>query len=249
MTNLPTHIAIIMDGNGRWAERQNFPRIKGHETGVRRVEEIIRAAQDTGIRYLTLYAFSKENWQRPKAEVSFLMDLLSGYLDQKLREMTENNIIFNAIGRLEDLPEKIQKKLAHAMETTKANTGITVTFAFSYSSRLEIEDACRKIAQKVLEGKIRPEEINEKTISEHLYTANLPDPDLLVRTSGEMRISNFLLWQISYAELYVTEKFWPEFTKEEFLKAIEAYQKRERRFGLTRPAAWDRNNLAASGKK
>lgn len=229
--NHPQHIAIIMDGNGRWAEKQGFPRIRGHEMGVRRVEEIIRAAQDEGIKYLTLYAFSKENWQRPQAEVSFLMGLLSQYLDQKLKEMKKNNLVFNAIGELRDLPEPIQKKIAGGMRDTRQNTGLVITFAFSYSSRREIAEACRKIAGEVLKGLIKPEEITEQTLSEHLYTANLPDPDLLIRTSGEMRISNFLLWQISYAELYVTEKFWPEFTREEFLAALDAYGKRERRFG------------------
>ena len=232
-TNLPSHIAIIMDGNGRWAEKQGLPRIKGHETGVRRVEEIIRAASDKGLRYLTLYAFSKENWQRPKDEVSFLMELLARYLDTKLKEMKENNIIFNAIGNLNDLPSVIQKKIAQGMADTRQNTGLTVTFAFSYSSRLEITEACRRIASEAKAGRLAPEDISEATVSAHLYTHNLPDPDLLIRTSGEMRVSNFLLWQISYAELYVTEKFWPEFTPQEFEKALEAYQRRERRFGRT----------------
>ncbi|MBI3313979.1 MAG: isoprenyl transferase [Candidatus Omnitrophica bacterium] len=231
--NLPRHVAIIMDGNGRWAEKQGLLRIRGHEMGVRRVEEIIRAAQDEGIGYLTLYAFSKENWQRPPAEVSFLMGLLGQFLDQKVKEMKENNLVFNTIGEIHDLPEMIQKKISRGMEETKQNTGLVVTFAFSYSSRIEITEACRRIAREVSEGKIRPENITEQTISSHLYTAGLPDPDLLIRTSGEMRISNFLLWQISYAELYVTEKFWPEFTREEFLSALDAYGKRERRFGRT----------------
>lgn len=231
--NLPRHVAIIMDGNGRWAEKQGLLRIRGHEMGVRRVEEIIRAAQDEGIGYLTLYAFSKENWQRPPAEVSFLMGLLGQFLDQKVKEMKENNLVFNTIGEIHDLPEMIQKKISKGMEETKQNTGLVVTFAFSYSSRIEITEACRRIAREVSEGKIRPENITEQTISSHLYTAGLPDPDLLIRTSGEMRISNFLLWQISYAELYVTEKFWPEFTREEFLSALDAYGKRERRFGRT----------------
>ncbi len=235
LEKIPQHVAIIMDGNGRWAKRQGLPRIKGHETGVKRVEEIIRVARTRGIRYLTLYAFSKENWRRPQEEVSFLMNLLLTYLDSKLRELKENNVIFNAIGELRDLPGKIQEKIMAAVADTRTNTGLTVTFAFSYSSRLEITEACRKIAGKVLRGEIHPEDISEAMISEHLYTAGLPDPDLLIRTSGELRVSNFLLWQISYAELYVTEKFWPEFTPEEFSKALEAYQKRERRFGLTEP--------------
>lgn len=245
LLNNPQHVAVIMDGNGRWAERQGFPRVRGHETGVRRVEEITRAAQDAGVKYITLYAFSKENWQRPPAEVAFLMHLLSSYLDQKLKEMKENNLVFNAIGHLDDLPEATRKKIFQGMADTRSNTGLLVTFAFSYSSRLEIADACRKIAQKVMEGKLKPGEINEDTVSAHLYTANLPDPDLLIRTSGEMRISNFMLWQISYAELYVTEKYWPEFTRDDFFAALEAYQKRERRFGRTQ-AGELRSNLSGN---
>ena len=237
--NIPSHVAIIMDGNGRWAQKQNLPRIRGHEIGGERVEEIIRAASHYGVQYLTLYAFSKENWQRPAQEVSFLMDLLSHYLDHKLKKIRENNVRFNAIGKLTDLPGNIQKKIAYWIQETKNNTGLWATFAFSYSSRLEITEACQKIASEVAEGKLKPESIDEKTINAHLYTANLPDPDLLIRTSGEMRLSNFLLWQISYAELYVTEKYWPEFTQEEFAKAIEAYQKRERRFGLAAPLRKD----------
>ncbi len=235
--NVPQHIAIIMDGNGRWAEKQGFPRIRGHQAGVERVEEIISAAPDLGIKYLTLYAFSKENWQRPKDEVSFLMDLLGRYLDQKLAEFKKNNIVFNTIGQMEDLPAKIQEKIAYTMKETRHHTGLVTTFAFSYSARVEITTACRRIAEKVLQGKMNLEEITEKTVSDHLYTAGLPDPDLLVRTSGEMRVSNFLLWQISYAEIYVTDKCWPEFTKAELAKAIEAYNKRERRFGRTRAEA------------
>ena len=233
--NIPKHIAIIMDGNGRWAQSRGLFRIQGHEVGMRRLEEIIQAASDFGVKYLTLYAFSKENWQRPKEEVSFLMDLLAQYLEKKAELFKKNNMVFNAIGQLKDLPEKIHAKITQMIAETRRNTGLTTTFAFSYSSRLEMTDACRQIAEQVLAHKIKPEEINEKTISEHLYTANLPDPDLLIRTSGEMRVSNFLLWQISYAELYVTEKYWPEFTKEELGKALEAYQKRERRFGRTEP--------------
>lgn len=232
-SNLPRHIAIIMDGNGRWAERQGLARIRGHEVGVRRVEEVIRAAQEAGIAYLTLYAFSRENWARPESEVSFLMGLLERYLDEKLAEMKKNNFVFNAIGRLTDLPPAIQEKIARGIEDTRSNTGMTVTFAFSYSSRLEIAEACREIAKKVKEGKLEVGAIDEQTVADHLYTHGLPDPDLLIRTSGEMRVSNFLLWQISYAELYVTEKFWPEFGREAFWEALEAYQKRERRFGRT----------------
>lgn len=232
----PQHVAIIMDGNGRWAQQRGLPRIRGHERGGRRVEEIVRAAPALGVQYLTLYAFSKENWQRPRHEVDFLMGLLSDYLDRKLEDTGKNNIVFRAIGRLEDLPEAIQKKIRRNTEESRDNTGLNLTFAFSYSSRLEIADACRKIAEKAKQGLLRPEAISEQTVAEHLYTAGLPDPDLLIRTSGEMRISNFLLWQISYSELYVTKKFWPDFTVEEFRKAIQVYQKRERRFGRSEAA-------------
>lgn len=235
-SNSPEHVAVIMDGNGRWAEKRGLLRIRGHEVGVRRVEEIIEASANAGIKYLTLYAFSKENWQRPQDEVSFLMNLLAAYLDQKLKEMISNNIIFNTIGDLEDLPEKISEKIKKGMQDSKKNTGLMVTIAFSYSSRQEITRACRLIAEKVREGQLNPENIQEELIAKHLYTAGIPDPDFLIRTSGEMRISNFLLWQISYAELYMTEKFWPDFDSKEFHKALEEYRKRERRFGLTKPA-------------
>ncbi len=231
--NIPAHVAIIMDGNGRWAQARGLPRISGHQKGVERVEEVIQAAPKIGIRYLTLYAFSKENWQRPREEVSFLMDLLARYLDQKLEEMKRNNVVFNTIGHPEDLPAPIREKIVRNIEETRRNTGLVVTFAFSYSARAEITDACRQIAVKVQKGDLTPESISEETLSKHLYTAGIPDPDLLIRTSGEMRISNFLLWQISYSELYVTDKFWPDFSRDEFVKAIEAYQHRERRFGRT----------------
>ena len=233
VNNNPKHIAVIMDGNGRWAKSRGMLRIQGHEVGAQRVEDIIEIAPKYGVEYLTLYAFSKENWQRPAHEVTFLMGLLSGYLDRKLKKMMSNNVVFHAIGNIPDLPKKIQQKIKEWTEVTKNNTGLVVTFAFSYSSRFELTQACQRIAQEVKDGSLQPEQITEKTIQKHLYTANLPDPDLLVRTSGEMRISNFLLWQISYTEIYVTDKFWPEFTEEELVKAIEAFQKRERRFGKT----------------
>jgi len=230
---IPQHVAIIMDGNGRWAKKQGLLRIQGHEVGVQRVEEIIQAAQDKGIRYLTLYAFSKENWRRPKEEVEFLMGLLSSYLDKKIETMIKNNCIFNVIGEMGDLAPALQKKLTRAMEASKHNTGLVVTFALSYSSRREIVRACQKIADQVASGGIQPSEITEEIFSRNLYTAAMPDPELLIRTSGEMRISNFLLWQISYAELYITQKFWPEFTRDEFEKALGDYRMRERRFGDT----------------
>ncbi len=230
---IPRHVAIIMDGNGRWAARKGFPRVKGHEAGGQRVEDAMRFASKAGIQYLTLYAFSKENWQRPRQEVSFLMELLSSYLDRSRADLMKNNIVFRAIGRLEDLPAEVQKKLARNIADTSRNTGLVTTVAFSYSSRLEMVEACRQIAAKAASGEMDLDEITEEVFSSHLYTRDLPDPDLLIRTSGEMRISNFLLWQISYAELYITEKFWPEFTEQEFQKALQVYAQRERRFGKT----------------
>lgn len=233
---IPVHVAVIMDGNGRWAKSRGFPRIRGHQVGVERVEEIIKSAPELGIKYLTLYAFSKENWQRPQEEVSFLMDLLARFLDQKLEEMKRQNVVFNTIGHHEDLPPAVCEKILRNKEETKNNTGLVVTFAFSYSSRIEITDACRRIAEKAAAGEIKTSDITEDMVTRHLYTAGLPDPDLLIRTSGEMRISNFLLWQISYTELYVTEKCWPEFTREELVKAVQSFQTRERRFGRTSAA-------------
>lgn len=236
MKNVPQHVAVIMDGNGRWAQKQNKPRIYGHQIGVQRVEELLESAPKYGVKYLTLYSFSKENWQRPAAEVAFLMKILGEYLDAKLRKFMDNNIVFNVIGDTKDLPADIQAKIRRNMETTKKNTGLVATLALSYSSRYEIIETCRSLAGQVRDGKLRPEEIDEKTFSSRLYTANLPDPDLLIRTSGELRISNFLLWQISYSELYITDKCWPDFTEEEFVKALKDYGKRERRFGLTSAA-------------
>jgi len=237
LDQIPVHVAVIMDGNGRWAKSRGLPRIRGHQVGVERVEEIIKSAPELGIQYLTLYAFSKENWQRPKEEVTFLMDLLARFLDQKLEEMKRQNVVFNTIGHPEDLPPAVRDKILRNKEETKHNTGLVVTFAFSYSSRVEITDACRRIAEKAAAGEIKPADITEDMVSKHLYTAGLPDPDLLIRTSGEMRISNFLLWQISYSELYVAEKCWPDFNREELVKAIRSFQTRERRFGRTSAAS------------
>lgn len=231
MTQTPQHVAIIMDGNGRWAKERNAIRIRGHEEGVKRVEEIMRVAPDYGVKYLTLYAFSKENWQRPKKEVEFLMGLLANYLDQKMAEMKKNNVIFNTIGDISDLPKIIQEKIARNKEETKTNTGLVATFAFSYSSRYEITEAMKAIGKKIESGKMKSSDIDEQVISEHMFTAGIPDPDLLIRTSGEMRISNFLLWQISYSELYITKKLWPDFTEAEFKRAIDEFKTRDRRFG------------------
>ena len=232
--NLPRHVAVIMDGNGRWAVERGLPRFRGHQKGADRIRDVIEAAIETGITHLTLYAFSKENWIRPKEEVDFLMDLLSRYLDEELPKMKENKIRFNVIGSREDLNAEIQKKIDRNMKETSSHSKLTLTLALSYSGRVEITDACRKIAHQVEAGKLSPESIHEGTLQQALYTADLPDPDLLIRTSGELRVSNFLLWQISYAEIYVTEKLWPDFSKEEFRKAIEAYQKRKRRFGFVK---------------
>ncbi len=230
--NIPKHIAIIMDGNGRWAQDRGLPRFRGHQKGVERIENVIEEAAELGVGYLTLYAFSKENWVRPKEEVDFLMSLLSRYLDQELPKLKTNEIRFNMIGSLEDLPKEVQGKIQRNMQETQNFKKLVLTLALSYSGRIEITEACRKIAKKVRAGEIDADSIDESTIQDALYTHNLPDPDLLIRTSGELRVSNFLLWQISYAEIYVTQKFWPDFTKEEFRKALEAYQKRKRRFGL-----------------
>ncbi len=230
---IPQHVAVIMDGNGRWAKAKGLLRVQGHQKGIERVEEIIAAAAEAGVRYLTLYAFSKENWRRPEQEVNFLMDLLSGALDRKVEELHKKNVVFNAIGRLEDLPSSVREKLRSGMDLTRKNTGLVVTFALSYSSRLEMVDACRKIGKMIEAGTLKPGEVTEETISNQLYTAGMPDPDLLIRTSGEMRISNFLLWQISYAELFVTQKFWPDFGRDDFFAALDDFQKRDRRFGRT----------------
>lgn len=233
MTALPLHIAIIMDGNGRWARERRMLRIQGHEKGVESIRDIVKASGELGVKYLTLYAFSTENWARPKDEVDFLMGLLSRYLDRERDVFVKNAMRFNVIGRVSDLPEDVRKKIVRLMKDTEANEKLTVTFALSYSSRVEITDAVKNIARQAIEGKLDPEMITPELISGNLYTRGLPDPDLLIRTSGERRISNFLLWQLSYTELYVTEKLWPDFRKDDLLKAIEDYSKRERRFGRT----------------
>jgi len=227
LTKLPQHIAIIMDGNGRWAQKLGFNRIRGHRAGVETIREIVTFASQIGIRYLTLYAFSVENWGRPKQEVNMLMRLLEEYLEKELQTFKDNNIKFNTIGFIEDLPQNIQRLILINKEQTDKNTGLLLTLALNYSGRSEITDAVKRIVK----DKINPEDINETTISNYLFTSKIPDPDLLIRTSGEMRISNYLLWQISYTELWVTPVLWPEFRKKDLLEAIKEYQKRERRFG------------------
>jgi len=234
-TNLPQHIAIIMDGNGRWARERGLPRNRGHREGVNSVREITRECAKLGIRQLTLYAFSVENWKRPKNEVDFLMRMLRRFLIAERKEIMENNIRLTAIGRIHELPKEVQKELRKTREMSKNNKGMTLCLALNYGGRSEIADAVAKIAKDASDGALKPGDVNEDLISNYLYTAGMPDPDLLIRTSGEMRVSNFLLWQISYAELYVTPLCWPDFRKPQLMEAIAEYAKRERRFGGIEP--------------
>jgi len=230
---LPKHIAIIMDGNGRWAKKKLLNRISGHMKGVDAVREVVTACRELGIKILTLYAFSIENWRRPKEEVKALMGLLKDYLLKERQEMIENNIRLSAVGRLGDLPSDVQTTLQETMRMTKDCDGMILNLALSYGGRSEILHAVQGILSDFQKKKIEPEEINQERFTRYLWTWGLPDPDLLIRTSGEFRISNFLLWQIAYTELYVTETLWPDFDRRELLKAIADYQSRERRFGLT----------------
>jgi undecaprenyl diphosphate synthase len=233
LQKLPKHVAIIMDGNGRWAKQRAMNRIRGHEEGAESVRTIVRATREIGIPWLTLYAFSEENWGRPRYEVEALMVLLKRFLQSELREMLDNGIRFQAIGRLHKLPNDVQDTLREIAERTASNQNMVLTLALSYGGRQEITDAVRKIIQRVEAGGIRSSDISEGLISENLYSANMPDPDLLIRTSGECRVSNFLLWQIAYAEIYMTQTYWPDFRKEEYVQALIEYRKRERRFGAT----------------
>jgi undecaprenyl diphosphate synthase len=230
--NLPCHVAIIMDGNGRWARERGLPRIEGHRRGAESVREIVRVSGELGLEYLTLYAFSIENWNRPKPEVSALMRLLEFYLKQEIAELDKSNVRLAAIGRVHELPTSAQKQLDKSIAALKKNTGLTLVLALSYGGRAEIVDAVRSICGEVKAGRLAAADVDEKVISQNLYTRSIPDPDLLIRTSGEMRVSNFLLWQISYAEMYVTETLWPDFRKAAYLKALEDYSGRNRRFGL-----------------
>ncbi|MCL6295412.1 isoprenyl transferase [Jejuia spongiicola] len=230
---LPKHIAIIMDGNGRWAKQKGMLRAFGHENGTKAVREAVETSAELGIENLTLYAFSTENWNRPKLEVQTLMKLLVSSLKKEIKTLQENNIKLSAIGNLNTLPKKVYKELQEVIESTKNNQRMTLTLALSYGSREEILNTVKEISIKVKNNIISPEKIDESIINEHLYTQNLPDVDLLIRTSGEQRISNFLLWQIAYAELYFTSTLWPDFTKQHLYEAIIEYQKRERRFGKT----------------
>ncbi len=229
-TNL-SHIAIIMDGNRRWAKLHNLPSAFGHKKGVDSLKATMRACDDFGIKYLTVYAFSTENWNRKPEEVSFLMDLLGTTLQNELQEMHENNVVISFIGDTTKLSEKLQKILKNSVETTKHNTGVNLQIAFNYGARDEIVHAVKNICHQVQSGKISLEEINEATITKNLYTKNIPDPDLLIRTGGEMRVSNYLLWQIAYSELIVTKRYWPEFNKDALAEAILEFHNRQRRYG------------------
>ena len=230
---MPQHVAIIMDGNGRWAKKQGLARMFGHKQGVEVVHNITEAAAELGLRYMTLYTFSTENWNRPKEEVDALMTLLVDTIAKETPTLMKNNVRLLTIGDLDRLPEAAHKKFLGCIEQTAANTGLSLVIALSYSSRWEITNAVRKAVEAAQKGTIRPEDVNEELVSDLMTTKNMPDPDLLIRTSGELRISNFLLWQLAYSELYFTDCLWPEFTVEEFYKAIVDYQHRERRFGKT----------------
>ncbi len=228
---LPQHVAVIMDGNGRWAKQKGLPRIEGHRRGANALKELLRYCKDLGIKTLTAYAFSTENWGRPTGEVNFLMTLFERLLQKELKEMEEEEVCINFIGDLTALPQSLQQEMSHSMERTKNNQGVFFNVAINYGSRHEMINACRAIAEKVQQGELSPDSIDDNTISQHLYTSASPDPDLLIRTSGEMRLSNFLLWQLAYTEIYVTETLWPDFDKAQFDRALESFQQRDRRFG------------------
>ncbi len=228
---LPRHVAVIMDGNGRWAKHRGMPRIMGHRRGVDALKNLLRCCRDWGIQALTAYAFSTENWGRPTEEVEFLMTLFERVLRQELREMMQEDVRIRFVGNLDALPTSLRSEIDRAVETTRDNQGIQFTIATNYGGRQEILNACREIASKVEHGMLQADQIDEALFERHLYTNGICDPDLLIRTSGEMRISNFLLWQMAYAEIYVTNTLWPDFNREEFHRALSAYQQRERRFG------------------
>lgn len=233
LQRLPRHVAVIMDGNGRWAKGKGKLRVFGHHNGVLSVRDVVEGAGIIGIEYLTLYTFSAENWSRPTFEVNAIMELLISTINKEINKLMENNVRLNAIGDLDQLPAKCLRELKNAIAKTSANTGLVLTLALSYSSRREIVHAAKALALKVQSGELKPEDITENTFEDNLYTGGMPNPELLIRTSGEYRISNYLLWQIAYAELYFTTKLWPDFRREDLYEAILDYQKRERRFGMT----------------
>ncbi len=228
---LPRHIAIIMDGNGRWAKERGLPRIAGHEQGANSVRAVTEACVELGIEFLTVYAFSTENWKRPEAEVNALWALLEHFIEQETPTMMKNNVRMKAIGRLHELPESCQRALQATIELTAKNTATTVVLAVNYSGRTELVDATREICAKIASAQLQPADVSVETISQHLYTKDIPDPDLLIRTSGEMRLSNFLLWQLSYTEIFVTDTLWPDFGKADLHAAVEEFKNRQRRFG------------------
>ena len=234
---IPRHVAVIMDGNGRWAKQRNLPRIMGHKAGAESVKNIVRSARELNLEVLTLYAFSMENWKRPSLEVQGLMTLLKTFLKSELENMLANDISLRCVGEMEMLPPDVQKILKEVIQTTARSTeekpGLILNLALSYGSRFEIVRAARIMAEKCVSGQFDPGDFSEKLFASHLYTAELPDPDLLIRTGGEFRLSNFLLWQLSYAELYITETMWPDFNNEKFIEALKSFQSRERRFGQT----------------
>jgi len=227
---LPQHVAIIMDGNGRWAKKRRLPRAAGHLAGVKTVRRIVKTSSDIGIKFLTMYAFSTENWKRPKGEINAIMSLFKIYLKKEISTFNKNNVRLNVIGNTENLSDDLQEIIDNALKKTSANKGLTFTLAINYGSRQEIINAVKNIVNDVEKGIIN-KDINESTISKYLYTSDLPDPDLLIRTSGELRISNFLLWQLSYSEIWITDTYWPDFEQAEYIKAILDYQNRQRRFG------------------
>jgi len=228
---LPRHVAVIMDGNGRWAKLRHKPRVEGHRAGIASVRDVVETSARLGLQVLTLYAFSVENWKRPQSEVTTLMGLLKRYLRSELDTLLRNNIRFRVIGRMSELPDDVQEELRSGMAKTADRTGLLFNIALNYGGRTEITDAVRRLAADVAAGRREPDAIDEETLSSYLYTAGLPDPDLLIRTSGEMRVSNFLLWQIAYAEIWVTDVLWPDFRRKHLLQAVADFQKRERRYG------------------
>ena len=231
--NIPAHVAVIMDGNGRWAKQRGGLRVFGHQSAITAVRETVEEAAELGVRYLTLYAFSTENWNRPKLEVMALMQLLVHTIRQETATLLKNSIRLESIGDISTLPASCQRELAEAMELTKAGTRMTLVLALSYSGRWDLTQAAKRMATDVASGQLKPADVTENTVASYLATAKMPDPELLIRTSGEQRISNFLLWQLAYTELYITELLWPDFRKQHFQEAIRAYQRRERRFGKT----------------
>ena len=247
LSRLPRHVAIIMDGNGRWAKRRGYLRVRGHLTGVESVRVVVRLARKLGIEYLTLYAFSDENWQRPTTEIRALMNILSRFVRRELPELRENQIVLRAIGDLARLPENIQRELIQAEEASREGARMTLSLALSYGGRNEILRAAQSLAEDLRAGRLQPQDITPESFASHLYTAGMPDPDLLIRTSGEYRLSNFLLWQTAYTELYFTDTLWPDFREEEFIKALLEYQHRYRRFGLTQEQVEARVSSTARG--